>query len=1197
MKGYRLPEKCLSGTVAPTRMDLVIDDVRRFCDVAQSFDKAYKEAETEARLVLPLLRLLGWSECSGGAEIRRQVTTHGLFADIHLVLDGRVLCVIEVKRRNVRLFIEGRPPRDGVLTALTKAGRETFEQAVAYAVADGVPCAWITNGYEHLVFRVQQPWIPIESRLLMVATETENLLAKFDDLHNLRPTALEALQIVDNIPRPVIGTSDVYDRLVSVCASATRQQLGWLVDDIGEDRVERPMLKYSRSVFVPRERYETIFEEFWRGEAPMLVFTGEAGIGKTSLLCHLALTLDHRIGSVPLIFLDAFHLGLGLHHAVRNTLGQFTSVADPRDVETAVEAVEKHVLSQQPFADELKGEARGTEATHALGLRALLSRLIEPRVRDGHSSYRLLLSWLRDRTSDTALAERLDWLGRAPKPEPPRTRFDPEEQYREFRYHRELDSHVADLLASATSGAINLWRHTRASSDATYMDTLDAIALLHSSRTTYVGAELTISRLQEMASESWLPAAATILAEAPPADLIAAPQQSQRALVHLLSLTTVPKLLLIIDAINECPRPAELRTAIVETASRFQGRLAKVLVSCRTPDMPFFESEALRSLRFRPDDPQMALDTFAATELAAAWRLYSAAYEITGTLGPALTELCRQPLILRIVCESYAGGVVPENDIRLIEIFDGYWQRKVAGGADGPARAIVLHKLAELARRLPAGPHEHEASVVPLALCEGLLENGKSVFDSLISEAVLVFLSPTLEGQSGVRFMYESFHEYVLARGLRQTTHLTARPDEAISSVLVLAREERLLRGALTYLLLWLDQSGRDVSPWLRRLFDAGLVSEAVATVSKLRSRAATVTFVRWLEGQELSRDHLRTLERALAKHVHTMKLGQYGNVLSAALRDPRRATLAIPLALTTIEESLPRIDPDLAAYILGFERLWGAATASQSPLTPAERAVISDSKRADRVERVAHAFRSSDAAPLSWLQDDTVGWWGATMFATLRAEIGETIRVLLNRTSTSLGGLPTNTISVRTWMNHVAITDRSRTVFGRVEQRLLRYLGARPADKPREYIPSITDLVATATEGLCGDIADGSDVAAIFVTRLLRLTARCREFGHVYGSTANDATQRMLGSLALGLYELSALLSDQRPPSVVQWLSDLSNAAGEELAPSVPDALIAAERRGTARSLWRELTRLGSRLSTDTIVARVRPISRRRRT
>jgi hypothetical protein len=232
---------------------LLIDDVRRHCDDARSIDVGINEAETEARLVLPLLRLLGWSE-NGRAAIRRQVASHGVFADIHLVLGDRTLCVIEVKRRSLRLFVDGRHPRDGVLAALTISGRATFDQAVRYALADGIPSVWITNGVEHLVFRVQHTVVPIESRLIFTANEADGLVARFDDLHKLSPTAFEALQIVDTMPPPAMSSATVYERLVELCDAASAKQLGWLVDDANGTASARPTLKYSRALFVPRDR-------------------------------------------------------------------------------------------------------------------------------------------------------------------------------------------------------------------------------------------------------------------------------------------------------------------------------------------------------------------------------------------------------------------------------------------------------------------------------------------------------------------------------------------------------------------------------------------------------------------------------------------------------------------------------------------------------------------------------------------------------------------------------------------------------------------------------------------------------------------------------------------------------------------------------------------------------------------------------
>jgi hypothetical protein len=1091
-----------------------------------------------------------------------------LFADIQLVLDHRQLCVIEVKRRGIKLFNDRADPAKDVLASLTKAGRDAFEQVVGYAVADGVPCAWLTNGVEHLVFRVQQSWVPVESRLMFVTTDG-NLLGRFDDLRRLTPTAFEALQLVDRVPPFTIDRTDLYEMLVATCATASQQQLGWLVDDLSADRGNLPQLKYSKAFFVPRERYETVFDDFWSGESPMLVFAGEAGIGKTSLLCHFAMTLQNRVGMIACIFLDAFHLGRGLPHAIANSLGPFTNGA-AGGLDTAIDTVEEHVLLQRPFDGVLAAAAPASDKRHAVGLRALLARLTAPQVRNGHTAFCSLLCWLRDQTTDGDLLDRYDYLMKAPKAVARRT--DLLENLGEWRQIKEFDAYAKPLLPLASREALRLWEYSRDNSDATYMDMLDAIALLHASRTSPVTADAALSAIQKLATEAWLSPAASILVHASGPDFLAAPIAARRAFAHLLSLTNASKLLVIVDAINECPRPAELRGDLIELASSFHGRLAKILVSCRTPDLRYFDSEAFRSHQFRPGDPAITIDSFGTSEFARAWNVYSAIYDIEGMPGPNLTEICRQPLILRILCESYRGRSVPEDDIRLIEIFDSYWNRKIAAAVDGAVRANVLQRLAEIARRYAANHEEHDGTI-PLLMTGSLLDGAsESTFNALISEAVLIFLSPASHGHSGVRFMYETFHEYVLARSIRETTPLLSRPEQVISDVLHQARTERLLRGTLTYLLLWLDQNDVDVSTWLRRMFMLGLRSQAITTMAKLRGRHAAVAFARSLDLDELSREELTAVARGLAKHLESLHLGSHTSLIAGALRDPRRARITIPLSVAIIAGDPTSFDDDVATYILGFNRLWSAASGSEPPLTDAELALIRTSKRAEQIQHVAANFKGLD------LFDRTLS---IATYDALRAELAQTIRDLLNMSS-SLPTIPTNSLSIREWMTEAIHREQRRTFIGRALQRLDRFITVNKY-RPRVRTAFGLNILVPLDAGLADDIAKGHHAAVPFVAKLLRLNLKCRSLSRLCRLSDDAVARRLAGSVALGLWELGTLLADQEKSSVVtHWLADLSESSDEIVPVVAQDFLIACDRRRLARSIWRDLIRLASLLATD---------------
>lgn len=1176
-------------------MGMLIDDVRRFIATAETVQPTINEAETEAQIVLPLLHLLGWSE-SGRAAIRRQVSTHTLFTDLQLVFDTRPLCVIEVKRVYIPLFLSDRDARKGVIASFTKQGRAAFDQVLGYAVSDGIPFAWVTNGRQHIVFRVQQLHVPIESRLIFVAADTRDLLAQFDQLERLAPRELRRLYLIESPPvgrdvaRGESAEETAYFHLVSLCTTASGHQLRYLADQsaVAGKRV-RPTLKYSASTFVTRPEYEATFDKFWQSSEPVLMFSGEAGVGKTSILCHLARTIQGRVGVVPCIFRDGSQVASDLGDALHDTLSEFTQNQSPHDLEVAIDCVEDHVLGSSPFqavftlpASEDNNLQRQITILRNLPLDACDAGAIL-------ADTTRLLAWVADLVSDPIVAWRLRFIADAPTPPAPSTvrsvlrsqaaavaRYAPEQSASMQEISPDLWNWCISLLDGARRGVL---------------DSFDAYAALSA-----FSLRQDLPDLPEEAGWSghcralWLGPVLQVLTDLPPSHLVNAPRDVRRVLVRLLTITAVPKFLIIVDAINESSAPGLLATSLVAVSERLRGRLAKLVVSCRTPDVRFFDPDAFRQLRFSPDSTTTAIDAFGTQEIALAWAYYREAYDISGTMGPSLRELCRNPLILRLLCESFAGSVAPDDDIRIIEIFDAYWKRKIEGTVDGRARAIVLRRLAEVAHEYYKDATGDGGAVVPLYRCVELIKGGTAVLDALISEAVVVFLSPVATGQSGVRFMYESFHEYVLALNLRDRYNEDLRG--AVETGIADASGDRLLRGATAYVLLWLDQQGHDVSRWVVRMYSRGFQSEAVAVAAKLRNVKATTAIVKILSGLSLAGDQALVLARGLAKHVRAMRTDALGEALGGALLDPRRAVFATKLAVALLDGSRVELQAEARAFLVGFRRIWELGVVRVGQESDIAKDFLKGAKRSRRVIEIGLSLSGNRRlSTLRWAPE-------------LEDPVGSPIAVALGRHIHNVGleflrgdvtaeEPPLNAIAVAEWIVRIqrdSARSEHRRWWSRTAEQFWRYLRGVGGSKRHGRI-LVFDLVGN-DENLSSLINSGSYIVALPVGRLLRVVERCRGLLRMLADTEPTETAHLIVAAILSaLAELATLFSSERQPdTALLWLGDLRETCLDVIARDLTaDGYQAQAARRALCDAWREILWVGGELASDVLATTAR--------
>jgi HEAT repeat protein len=265
--------------------------------------------------------------------------------------------------------------------------------------------------------------------------------------------------------------------------------------------------------------------------------------------------------------------------------------------------------------------------------------------------------------------------------------------------------------------------------------------------------------------------------------------------LHRLAEDMGGNALILLDAINEYERPARMRKAIADLLRKTRGKRIKLAITCRDYYWGLFKDDFwLESTVNRQQteacldedsDPERDFSRFAKDEYEQALVLYLKYYEITGRPVGDAADQCRHPLLLRFFCEAYRGqdiGFDEVADIRLKELFDRYWDRKldsIAGrmrqqGAErlhaGLTVEVGNYLLDVAAYMLHNATRAIPLQEMSLATSrEEQYDDPRSIYGRIRDEYIILEEKVRSTGQRRVRqvvFVYEEFMEYTMARSL-----------------------------------------------------------------------------------------------------------------------------------------------------------------------------------------------------------------------------------------------------------------------------------------------------------------------------------------------------------------------------------------------------------------------------------------------
>ena len=345
--------------------------------------------------------------------------------------------------------------------------------------------------------------------------------------------------------------------------------------------------------------------------------------------------------------------------------------------------------------------------------------------------------------------------------------------------------------------------------------------------------------------------------------------------------------LVFIDGINENRDFTEAMESLTYFAEDLQRTSIKLCVTCR--DVHWRHSStngALTRLAYKspgadsPVEGAIEVTGFTDQEVDSAWEKYSRFYCVRGSLSNRVREMCRHPLMLRLVSEAFQGRYVPP-DVRQVEVFDKYWDEKVSGEYRTPA-GHALHSLAS---------HLMRTQQTELAEDEAIEIVGDVIFKRLISDQLLVYTSiDSRFREAFVGFTYDAFLEYLIARQVRrQRSWRTSNVESQLETLMELVQDSNTFYtyfGALKYLLGWCEDEillGRVINELVNRdaawklfccdiLSTRGIASDhAIASLEILC--ADDDPRVRWGAGTALGLLSQRTDAEAIAKTLQGLSV------------------------------------------------------------------------------------------------------------------------------------------------------------------------------------------------------------------------------------------------------------------------------------------------------------------------------------
>lgn len=285
---------------------------------------------------------------------------------------------------------------------------------------------------------------------------------------------------------------------------------------------------------------------------------------------------------------------------------------------------------------------------------------------------------------------------------------------------------------------------------------------------------------------------------------------------------------IVIDAINEYHDPVVLKRELSTFLVEVERNGVHVLISCRDYYWGLFDASWWASFTKSHKDERKStkrlLGNFSPSEASAAFDVYFRKYNMSvQPYGNALEQF-RHPLLLRFFCETYRGQRLGRlGDIRLKDLFDTYWQTKLASIAERMIDQGLVGVSSEIAQYvggcilgIASYMLNYNKRLIASSVAQKLTHSAnlpsrlQAPYGRILDEHIILEELDARGRHRGtvVAFVFEEFMEYSMARALTAEAH-----DDDLATIQrkVIALTERFsdfsqVFGVVLYLALMLKE-------------------------------------------------------------------------------------------------------------------------------------------------------------------------------------------------------------------------------------------------------------------------------------------------------------------------------------------------------------------------------------------------------
>ena len=423
---------------------------------------------------------------------------------------------------------------------------------------------------------------------------------------------------------------------------------------------------------------------------------------------------------------------------------------------------------------------------------------------------------------------------------------------------------------------------------------------------------------------------------------------------HDLAQIHETKILIFIDGLDETPQSVQiLKGELVELSNYLDFNFVRLCITCKSLDWEAFIYDRSNQLNnfgkqsFPRDQAHnlagLKLNILTEEELSQAWGKYKDYFDLSGEIEGETRELCRFPLTLRLLAETYRNSKesIPA-DLSDIAIFNHYWYRKM--GDFDRQQQLVMERIITTAAQIMVSEDQVEIDESKLFNRLGPEFITSPAYSQVIRYGFLLRRG-LFDGSTRITFPFNKLRHYVYSIKAQKWPEKVG--NEERQQEVVLALKTQLGREALFFFL----ELDRDVPGWIFPIIenDLALFITVVLILKRIRGKEnaskiqlRSSKLAQFIATYSKLREQFSNLKLRLAP----FSSGNAGLLLSGSLHSYRTCTDTIPQLIATIDESyagllfsgkLPvEVERDLKPdYGSASNKLW-SALASNIPVAVA---------------------------------------------------------------------------------------------------------------------------------------------------------------------------------------------------------------------------------------------------------------------